>query len=679
MKTPPAFTTKRSYERYRAELEAWTSVTSVKKESWARLIALNMPDTPEEGDIRGRIFESLGEDLAGEDGYLKLLSWLDKHYRQDKDIVLIDRIKQFMKFVKTPDMSITEFLAGFDTAYNTAIKQGLEKLPEPYLMYMIIENAGLSEQEVKFILSDIDKTKKDSLYDQTRDSMKKYLIGMSSESKDNLGFKIKEENSVMYLNNRGRYIRPQAGSWRPRVPQYIPANPIRNGRAGPQTGYSMPAGSRPRATVSVPRNPFKEGRQMLCDICGAFTHLQSKCPHNPHRSIYITENWDDMRNTLDYIDENEHLDPNGDTNINTEDNYESSHAQSIANVFGASEEQKQFYAVLDTLTVTQVFSNEAEIMGKYSLRDEVVVTVLDTGCVKTVTGQAWFDAFVDSLSLQTRKRISAEPSDNVFKFGGGTKLKSLGLFSLPCSLAGHNIVLRTDVVKQDELPLLLSKDSMKKAGVSIDVATDNITIFGQNMHLETNLSGHYTLQLKDLIEDQHKDEYKVLWQFLDGKDPKVDLQQLIKMHNGLGHPGKQKFEQMLKATKNYDKNVAILLNKLYEGCLTCLKFKKNLPRPHVSPPIGLDFNHTIVVDLKIWQRMNKIILYIIDAYSRFTMAVVVPDKQADSIIRPILDKWILNMFGPPEQILFDNGKEFSNSKMRELCEKFNIKMLTTGA
>ena len=30
----------------------------MKKESWARLIALNMPDTPEEGDIRGRIFEN---------------------------------------------------------------------------------------------------------------------------------------------------------------------------------------------------------------------------------------------------------------------------------------------------------------------------------------------------------------------------------------------------------------------------------------------------------------------------------------------------------------------------------------------------------------------------------------------------------------------------------------------
>ena len=71
LKTPPTFSNKRSYERYKAELIAWTSVTSVKKESWARVIALNMPDSDEEGDIRGKIFESLGEELAGEEGYKK--------------------------------------------------------------------------------------------------------------------------------------------------------------------------------------------------------------------------------------------------------------------------------------------------------------------------------------------------------------------------------------------------------------------------------------------------------------------------------------------------------------------------------------------------------------------------------------------------------------------------------
>ena len=54
-------------------------------------------------------------------------------------------------------------------------------------MFMIIENAGLSEQEVKFVLSDVDKTKKETLYEQTRNSMKKYLIGLNGEENDSSG------------------------------------------------------------------------------------------------------------------------------------------------------------------------------------------------------------------------------------------------------------------------------------------------------------------------------------------------------------------------------------------------------------------------------------------------------------------------------------------------------------
>ena len=154
LKTPQSFSTKISYKIYKAELTAWTSVTSVKKESWTRVIALNMPDSAEEEDIRGKIFESLGDELAGEEGYNKLLDWLDKHYKQDIDVMMIDRIKQFMKYIKRPDMSITEFLAGFDTAYNTAVKNGLDKFPQAYLMYMIIENADLLEQEILEIHSE---------------------------------------------------------------------------------------------------------------------------------------------------------------------------------------------------------------------------------------------------------------------------------------------------------------------------------------------------------------------------------------------------------------------------------------------------------------------------------------------------------------------------------------------
>ena len=75
----------------------------------------------------------------------------------------------------------------------------------------------------------------------------------------------------------------------------------------------------------------------------------------------------------------------------------------------------------------------------------------------------------------------------------------------------------------------------------------------------------------------------------------------------------------------------------------------------MAPPIAVDFNHTIVVDLKIWTKKDKIIVYIIDAYSRFSMAITVPNKQVESIINPIMNRWILNLFGPPKQISFNNG------------------------
>ena len=133
---------------------------------------------------------------------------------------------------------------------------------------MIIENAGLSEQEIKFILSDIDKKQKDTLYEQTRNSMKKYLIGMNGENGEESGtvepgLKLKSDHQVLYMNSRGRNLRPQAGTWKPNVPQYVPSNPIRQAQYRPSSsvGFGAARSFRPRIQVPVPRNPYKEGTQ----------------------------------------------------------------------------------------------------------------------------------------------------------------------------------------------------------------------------------------------------------------------------------------------------------------------------------------------------------------------------------------------------------------------------------
>ena len=62
-------------------------------------------------------------------------------------------------------------------------------------------------------------------------------------------------------------------------------------------------------------------------------------------------------------------------------------------------------------------------------------------------------------------------------------------------MAGRDIVLRTDIVEQEYLPFLSSKESRKRAGVKIDIKEDEIVIFGQEKKLQTNVSRHYTLQL----------------------------------------------------------------------------------------------------------------------------------------------------------------------------------------
>ena len=120
-----------------------------------------------------------------------------------------------------------------------------------------------------------------------------------------------------------------------------------------------------------------------------------------------------------------------------------------------------------------------------------------------------------------------------------------------------------------------------------------------------------------------------------------------------------------------------LINKLYESCETCFKFRNSKPKSKVGPPMALDFNHTVCMDLKIWHGKGTIILYIIDMFTRFTIAKIIPDKTADSGLKVFVNDWI-KFWGSPSQILVDNGGEFINAKMMSICETFSIKFVTTG-
>ena len=68
----------------------------------------------------------------------------------------------------------------------------------------------------------------------------------------------------------------------------------------------------------------------------------------------------------------------------------------------------------------------------------------------------------------------------------------------------------------------------------------------------------------------------------------------------------------------------------------------------------------------------------IDHATRLSGGAIIRSKNPEVIVRDIFAHWI-SIYGIPENILSDNGGEFNNPVLRELCEKCGIFVNTTAA
>ena len=119
--------------------------------------------------------------------------------------------------------------------------------------------------------------------------------------------------------------------------------------------------------------------------------------------------------------------------------------------------------------------------------------VLDSGCTSNVCGKAWLDCYFDSLTSQERNKVVENEGKKMFKFGGGEKCMSLGNFELPANLAGKKVTIRTDVIDSD-IPLLLSKDAMKRAKMKMNLENDTAEILGTQVNLNHTSCGRSSRQ-----------------------------------------------------------------------------------------------------------------------------------------------------------------------------------------
>ena len=106
-----------------------------------------------------------------------------------------------------------------------------------------------------------------------------------------------------------------------------------------------------------------------------------------------------------------------------------------------------------------------------------------------------------------------------------------------------------------------------------------------------------------------------------------------------------------------------------------MKYVKNLKRP--LHDLASEFNDAVAIDLKHWKG-NLYMLYMIDIFSRFTLACIIHDKHPDTVINCIMQTWVGSGMGALKKFLADNGREFANPKFTDMCGNLNVPMMNTA-
>ena len=75
-------------------------------------------------------------------------------------------------------------------------------------------------------------------------------------------------------------------------------------------------------------------------------------------------------------------------------------------------------------------------------------------------------------------------------------------------------------------------------------------------------------------------------------------------------------------------------------------------------------------------RGNRYLLTAEDSFSRYCCIYAIPNKEACTVAKVLVDQHF-NIYGLPDQLHSDNGREFVNNLWKELFSEFKIQHTTT--
>ena len=112
----------------------------------------------------------------------------------------------------------------------------------------------------------------------------------------------------------------------------------------------------------------------------------------------------------------------------------------------------------------------------------------------------------------------------------------------------------------------------------------------------------------------------------ENKSTKENQKIAAKLHTQFGHPTCEKLLQFIKTAGIKDKEFHEIVEKHSKMCETCERYRRKNPRKNLSKK----FNSAIAIDLKFYRQC--IIFHMIDLATRYSVAVVIPDKKKETIV-----------------------------------------------
>ena len=142
-----------------------------------------------------------------------------------------------------------------------------------------------------------------------------------------------------------------------------------------------------------------------------------------------------------------------------------------------------------------------------------------------------------------------------------------------------------------------------------------------------------------------------------------------------GHPGKER-TLMAARRKYFWPTMRVDIDDHVNRCHNCAQYKGMVPKPApiltYPPPskpwevVGID-----VLQLPSSRQGSRYLLVCVDHFSRYTVLVPLKDKTAGEVAHALVTKVFL-VHSAPKVLLSDNGGEFRNALLNEICSQYQI-------